>query len=153
MSHWRCMHSGSKAIACGAGTVPANDTLRVKFRLGGFLFSGVGACSLGRAGKPASMPRRGGQKPRSPASTREERRLARLHTLGVGVQLGLRQSGAMQPVSLQHSLRKLCVGAQPRLALAAAARHNRSIDTDAQVRPCAARTSSLCAGHFQRYVA
>jgi hypothetical protein len=30
---------------------------------------------------------------------------------------------------------------------------NRSFDTDAQMRPCAARTLYLCAGQFRRYVA
>jgi hypothetical protein len=30
--------------------------------------------------------------------------------------------------------------------------HNRSIEADAQVRPCASRPRSLCAAHFRRYV-
>jgi hypothetical protein len=39
------------------------------------------------------------------------------------------------------------------LALARAASDNWSIDTDAQVHPCAARTRPVCAGHLQRYEA
>jgi hypothetical protein len=30
---------------------------------------------------------------------------------------------------------------------------NKSINTDAQVRPCAARTRLVCAGYLQRYAA
>ena len=35
-------------------------------------------------------------------------------------------------------------------ANAAAGAHNKSVETDAQVRPCAARTRLLCAAHLQR---
>jgi hypothetical protein len=38
-----------------------------------------------------------------------------------------------------------CIGPRPLLS-------NRSFDTDAQIRPCASRTSSLCAGQVRRYV-
>jgi hypothetical protein len=59
----------------------------------------------------------------------------------------------MPPFNRQHRLRKLHLVAPGWLALASAAAYNRSINPDAQVRPCAARTRLVCAGYLQRYVA
>jgi hypothetical protein len=56
----------------------------------------------------------------------------------------------MPPFNGLHPLRQLHPGVPGWLALAGAAAYNRSINTDAQVRPCAARTRLVCAGYLQR---
>jgi hypothetical protein len=60
-------------------------------------------------------------------------------------------SWPMPPFTSLHSLRKSRLGAPGWLALSTAAAYNRSINTDAQVRPCALRTRLVCAGYLQRY--
>ena len=57
----------------------------------------------------------------------------------------------MPPSNRQHRVCQSHLGAPGWLALAASAAYNRSINTDAQVRPCAARTRLVCAGYLQRY--
>jgi hypothetical protein len=59
----------------------------------------------------------------------------------------------MPLIALQHPSHKGRAFVRAWLALAADAGHNRSANTDAQVRPAAARRLSLGAGYFQRYVA
>jgi hypothetical protein len=56
----------------------------------------------------------------------------------------------MPPSNRLHRLRQLHLRAPSWLALAAAAACNRSINTDAQVRPLASLAPSLCAGYLQR---
>lgn len=63
---------------------------------------------------------------------------ARFHQLRVGEPTGLRQSGAMPPVSLQHSLH------------ATTAAHNKFVNTDAYGRPPASPALSAGAGYGQR---
>jgi len=138
-----------KSIARGLHRTPAGDSSHVRFRAAVGLFSGGCGASLGRAGAAAPRQERGGQSPRLDGLLRGAALLARLHTLGVGAQPGLRQSGAMPPVSFQHFLRKVRPGALGRLALAATAGHNRSAHTDSQQQEAASRRL-LCAGGLQR---
>lgn len=124
----------------------------MSFRASGFHFSGGGASSLGRVGAPAPTRVRGGQSRRVPAGGRGAGRLVRLHSFGVGAQPGLRQSGAMPPFPVQHSLRKLRAGVLGWLALATSASYNRSAHTDSQHQEAASR-HVLCAGGLQRCIA
>jgi hypothetical protein len=50
----------------------------------------------------------------------------------------------------RHTSLRLCSGMSAPLGLVTRSLGNWSVNTDAQVRPCAARTSTLCAGYFQR---
>ena len=150
--HWRRMHSASKAVARAALSAPADGVACVSLRASGSHFSGGCVFPLGRVGAHASMRVRSVQSHGKLACDRQCGRFVRLHTLGVGAQAGLRQSGAMPPSPRQHSLRKVRLGAPAWLALASTAAYNRSIDTDAQVRPRAARAAGLGRRSFSRYL-
>jgi hypothetical protein len=56
----------------------------------------------------------------------------------------------MPPFNRQHRLRQLHLGAPGWLALASSAVYNRSINTDAQMRPLASLAPCSCAGYLQR---
>ena len=72
---------------------------------------------------------------------------------GVGAPCVLRHSEAMPPCLHQHSSRQLLCAVHAWSALAPTASHTRSLDADAQVHPCAARTRPVCAGQLRRYMA
>ena len=133
--HWRRMLSESKAVLRSALPMSGGSMSCVSFHAPGFHFSGGGGFALGRVGVPAPGRTSGGQNPRVPADGRQGYGLARLHRLNVGAQPGLRQSEAMPPCSLQHSLRKLRAGVPGLLALASTAAYNRSIQSDRLRRP------------------